>query len=197
MSRHLTLLLTFVAAAGAAGAPRPKDPDATYYPSTTGARWVYDESGRERAYEVTKVEAKGAETVVTVEDTTNGIPFEKVSVSPKGVYRVGFSTYTIEPACVLRFPLKEGDTWEHENTPQPGLSVQAYTAAVGKAEEVEVPAGKFKAVRVDIVMTSRNGQPLDPPERYTTWHAPEVGLVKTTRNGKPVRVLKAFTAGKR
>jgi hypothetical protein len=113
------------------------------------------------------------------------------------VYLVETGRFAIEPTCVLQLPLKEGDTWEHENKPQPGVSVQAQKVTVGKVEEVEVPAGTFRAVRIEVVITSRNGRQLEPPERYTTWHARDVGLVKTTLNGVAIRSLKSFSPGKR
>ena len=56
-------------------------------------------------------------------------------------------------------------------------------------EEVEVPAGKSKCVRVDAVF---NGV---TPNVY--WYVPGVGLVKNTMGGRDiVATLKTFTPGK-
>ena len=56
-------------------------------------------------------------------------------------------------------------------------------------DEVEIPAGKFKAVRVELA---------DPgaEARTTLWFAPAVGVVKIASGANQVPVLKAFTPGK-
>jgi hypothetical protein len=65
---------------------------------------------------------------------------------------------------------------------------------MGREEEVEVPAGKFKALRVEAE------QELGANVfKSTLWYAPGVGLVKsvTNTNGtERVQVLKSFTPGK-
>ena len=55
---------------------------------------------------------------------------------------------------------------------------------------MEVPAGKFKAVRVEQVVhfTFAFGEPY----RQTDWYAPGVGLIKTVA-GQSVTTLKSFT----
>jgi hypothetical protein len=60
---------------------------------------------------------------------------------------------------------------------------------------VEVPAGKFRAVRLEIAVTAINGEKV-PAIRLTGWYAPEVGLVKMNRGTEWTRVLKSFTPGK-
>ena len=57
-----------------------------------------------------------------------------------------------------------------------------------KEEEVEVPAGKFRAVRVE----------MEAGESTTTlWFAPQVGLIKMAGAGTDqVTVLKEFKPGK-
>jgi hypothetical protein len=58
---------------------------------------------------------------------------------------------------------------------------------------VEVPAGKFKAIRV-----VTESQALARPFRRTDWHAPGVGVVKrVVLDGKieSVEVLKSMTPG--
>ena len=66
---------------------------------------------------------------------------------------------------------------------------------VHRREKVEVPAGKFKSIRVE-QETEANGKTV----RYEEWYAPEVGLVKKVFHhlgaAKQVQVLKSFTPGK-
>jgi hypothetical protein len=97
---------------------------------------------------------------------------------------------------VLKLPAKEGETWEFASKDKGDLTLtDRYTT--GKEEEIEVPAGKFKAIRVDMETVS-NGR---TAVRMTYWHAPGVGVVKEVRHidRQPdmVWVLKAFTRGEK
>jgi hypothetical protein len=195
-----TLFALTVAAAclpSSAGAPRVKDGPVggVYCPTRLGDKWVYVVGDREQTFQVTEVEARGTETRVTVSDVTDGRPqpFETVAVRPTGVYRVKFVGVEVEEQCVFRLSGREGDTWKTHLPNQAHVGGGDWTTTVGRAEEVEVPAGRFRAVRVEVTVTARNGRPVDPPEVYVSWHAPEVGLVKTTLNGTTIRVLKSFT----
>lgn len=69
------------------------------------------------------------------------------------------------------------------------------TSRVVGVKEVEVPAGKFSAVRVeeDVVFTNR-GRP-DDHFRRTFWYAPGVGVVKEDISGRTA-VLEAFSPGR-
>jgi len=62
---------------------------------------------------------------------------------------------------------------------------------VAGVEEVEVPAGRFRAVRVEW----DRDHPRSPDFRTTIWYAPGVGEVKVALDGKPWTVLKAFSPG--
>jgi len=198
MSRRLVALPTLLlAVALAPAAPRSKDTEGTptYYPAALGARWVYEYNGRDVTWEVTRVEARGEETLVTVSEVTGGrlSPLEKVAITPKGLFRSEAAGVAVGSWCVLRFPVREGTTWDFEFAPRPGLVGQSGTMTVGKTEDVEVPAGKFAAVRVEMAVTVRKGVRLDPPIKSTTWYAPEVGVVKSVSDPGSTRVLKSFT----
>jgi hypothetical protein len=59
-------------------------------------------------------------------------------------------------------------------------------------EVVEVPAGKFTAVRVDSVYSADGEE-----STMSRWFAPNVGLVKMVHGGgSRTTVLKSFTPGK-
>ena len=68
---------------------------------------------------------------------------------------------------------------------------------MGKEEDVEVPAGKYRAVRIDVEIESpgRAGE----TTRSSIWYAPRVGVVRQV-HGEPdtgyVKVLKSFKSGK-
>src|SRR4051812_33796132 len=188
----LGLLLTV---AGGRAAPRSKVavPEPQYFPAQVGAEWVYDEGGEGAAdwtWRVTSVHRKDGEAVVTVSMLSpNGypVPLEKLAVSAKGVSvleaRNGAEMVRRDPpTCRLRLPMKAGDKWEWRT----GGGEPPPCGVVGE-EEVGVPAGKFRAVRIDHA----------PPDgRWSEWWAEGVGVVKATLPGGKVRVLKSFTRGK-
>lgn len=65
-----------------------------------------------------------------------------------------------KPTLWLKLPLTAGSKWEDVNT----------KVEVAAEEEVEVAAGKFKAMKVE--KTTGQGT-------WTTWYAPGVGIVKS------------------
>jgi hypothetical protein len=199
VSRHFAALPALLLALPLApGAPRPKEKERppSYFPVQVGFKGVYDEGRFETTWEVAAVEEKDGETVVTIHQISadgKTEPYEKVSVSAKGLYRLEVFKFRVDPYCFLRFPVKKADSWEYDVAGQAGLRGVKGTMTVGPVEEVEVPAGKFKAVRVDMVVTRANDAALAQPERGTVWYDPEVGLVKLTSDQGFTRVLKSFT----
>ena len=85
---------------------------------------------------------------------------------------------------------------EVESPATPGNPSSKFKYTTGKEEEVEVPAGKFKAIRVEMENVI-NGAVF----RTTYWHAPGAGMVKIVshdhKRGDRVQVLKSFTPGKK
>src|SRR5262245_14186278 len=202
VSRHfaaLPALLLALPLAPAAPQSKEKERSPAYHPTAVGARWVYEYNGREVTWEVTQVEVKDEETQVTVSEVTDGrlAPLEKVAITPKGLFRSEVGGVPVSSWCILKFPVREGTAWEFEFAPQRGLVGQSGTTTVGKTEEVEIPAGKFTAVRVEMVVTVRNGARLDPPIKSTTWFDPGIGVVKSISDQGSTRVLKSFTPGKK
>jgi hypothetical protein len=202
MRRGIVCGLALALAGWAAAAPASKAPAGPdYYPTKVGTKWVFDQGGRDVTWEVTAAETKDGETLVTVSQSIAGGEPEtiaKASVTAKGVHNVQVGPFKIDPACELRFPVKAGDSWAVDIPSQGGeLQGSTGTVTVGEVEEVEVPAGKFRAVRVETVVTAVDGKPLAEPRRATRWYAPGVGLVKTTAGKDVVRTLKAFTPGKK
>src|SRR5262245_1080923 len=202
MIRFLFSLAAILLALPAApAAPRAQDRPATYFPTRVGDRWVYDDGKeKESVREVTAVEVKREETIVTVSEPGRKAVAERVSVSAAGVRRLEFNGFTLDGYWLIKLPAKEGDKWEFDYPNQRdgqgrGLRGEKGTVTVGPTEEVEVPAGKFRAVRLEIEVTAINGK-AGPEIRYTSLYAPEVGLVKMTRGSEWTRVLKSFTPGK-
>jgi hypothetical protein len=194
MIRGFMLVGLVVAASEAPAAPAPKGGEVPlYFPTTVGDTAVYETTLRDLQYEhterVTKVSKEGDGVRVTVEEKEFGRPareYEKL-VSAAGVLHTQtFGQALDPPAPDLRLPAKAGDKWAWEAA----KGTTRYT--VVKEEEVEVPAGKFKAIRVE-------AEGPDSKSRSEVWWAPRVGLVKQVfdlgDNVQQIQVLKSFTPG--
>jgi hypothetical protein len=200
MLRAAALLLV---PAAALAAPVPKDQkDVLYYPTTKDSKWTYTTrtptgAVSETTEFVTDVQKKDdGSFVVTVgrmfKDKVS--VFQKIEVTGKGLARVGAGGGAVmdPPRTLLKAGAKVGDTWDHN--PKPGQGQPGKYVFRGP-EEVEVPAGKYKALKVEADIEFQK----DKPSRVTYWYAPGVGQVKiVTRDDKGERVqeLKAFTPGK-
>jgi hypothetical protein len=197
-------LLALLAAAPLLAAPGSKRKEGElYYPVKDGAKRVMEMvttgkfvgSAVVAVDTVTKVEAKGGKYRVTVERVTSDRETKEkplvtvYEVADKGLARVTSGGKDLpEPVVMLKLPAKTGETWTR------GDSATKTTLTTGKEEEVEVPAGKFRAIPVTAEF-DRGGQ----PTKTTVWYAPEVGMVKTvtTAGGIDIaHVLKSFTPGK-
>jgi hypothetical protein len=110
--------------------------------------------------------------------------------APDGIYWIAKDGQTFEtPECILKLPVRAGAVWEGPSGGQPESTIQ-YTA--GPEEEIEVPAGKFRAVRIDSVFKG-NGLTL----KLSDWYDSKVGLVKSNSqwdDGEDeTKVLTSFT----
>jgi hypothetical protein len=205
MSRPLAILFALALfVPPAPSAPKLKDGEKTnlYFPTTVGTRRVIEMTMGGRSTEttevVTAVEEKDGMTVVSVgrELDKRVVPFFQYGVSDKGLFRVTLyegDRPRKSAACLLRLPATPGDTWEEES-PARAISKTKYTT--GKEEELEVPAGKFRAVRVEVVTKLTADRTL----HQTFWYAPGVGSVEIVTNDggiDRVTVLKSFTPGKK
>lgn len=197
--------IALMAPALVVAAPVPKEKEKKlYFPVQVGAKRVLAITVGESAYEktevVTKVVVKDGTYTVTVGEPKGARGFARVfeydlEVSERGIARpkvVGRGG----PLTDLKLDGKPGDTWTQEipslDHPQP--LERTYT--LGKVEDVEVPAGRYKAIRVDSETPLAGGR----TQKCSEWYAPEVGWVRqeVSGDGKAdcVSVLKEFTPGK-
>jgi len=186
---------------GVIAAPRKEEPSPAYYlPSAVGDKLTYEEKrgdqSEEHVIEVIEAKQKGADMLVTVrrvQDGWNSEPWRN-EASNKGVWKVAEGDGVFEsPKCVLRLPFREGDTWETPYWANGERATAKYTSA--GEEEVEVPAGKFRCIRVEAKFVV-NGDTWT----NTRWMAPRVGVVKEEVADRDNRrwvtaVLKSFTPG--
>jgi hypothetical protein len=170
-----------------------------YFPVKVGARWVYELNGREDTYVVTAVERKKEETLVSVAILSGDErqPRETWSVSERGLALLCLTPETRfdAPQQELRLPAWPGREWAVKTS---GNFIERSESActLAAVEVVEVPAGKFRACRVETVLLTVEGRPPKTPRRSTRWFAPGVGVVKDVMDDGDVvktTVLKSFT----
>ena len=178
----LALIIAFTAMA--APTSKAEKIDELYFPVQVGAKRVLKGPGRTETMTVTKVEENDGKYTVTVETSFVEMPWRKDSyvyeVSKDGLFR---KIEGGKAATLLKLPHAEGTTWTSEHV-KPGDKL---TYTVGKQEEVEVPAGKYKAIRVEHVLEELGGE----TKKGTYWYAAGVGSIKEGRNE-----LMEFTPGK-
>ncbi|VTR94628.1 Uncharacterized protein OS=Pirellula staleyi (strain ATCC 27377 / DSM 6068 / ICPB 4128) GN=Psta_2333 PE=4 SV=1 [Gemmata massiliana] len=181
----LLAVVILVAATQAAPVPKhlmPKN-EPLYFPTTVGTKWVYDHNGQaEITNEITAVEEKGGGKLVTVNG--NSARPTRWHVSRAGVYIVSMGDEECKPAIpMLQLPHAPGATWTTES--MHGSKLKGLFASHGP-ELVEVGAGKFQAIRVEVEWVGNN--------KVTFWYAPDVGVVKAA--GGLRKELKSFKPGK-
>jgi hypothetical protein len=156
-----------------------------FYPTKVGAKHVSTWKDQEMVEVVSKVtpikDGFEVETEMLVEGGKRE-PGETVRVTTSGLVRTHSEGHKLaKPYELLRLPHTERNSWESESF---GKIDKLSTAGW---EEIEVPAGKFRAMRVDLAGTSG----------IAHWYAPGIGCVNwyctTSKVGRP---LKSFTPGK-
>jgi hypothetical protein len=183
--------LTFVAILAGPVAPflsagDKENPD--YYPLKPGTKWDYQVNAQGKTVKVTnvidKTEMVKGESLAVLKTLVNGqaSATEKLSSNRQGLFRHQTNGMdTIPPICLLRYPVKPGDKWEGEH--QSGAEKSKVEVKVGKFEEVQVPAGKYKAI-TSTLTTSIKGQNITT----TYWFAPNVGIIKQTAMIGPLNI---------
>jgi hypothetical protein len=199
MSRLAIFVLPLaVVSLAAAPLPKARDKAAPFVMTKEGDTKVSeiraDGSVSEVIEVVSKVEKKGDTVRVTVSRQLKGRAQAEATfeASPKGVFLVAAAGKDLaDPRPYLRLPAKEGDTWTWSEEAPPAK--HTWTAA--KWEDVEVPAGKFQALRVE----ARLDSPGAPTRTGTYWFAPGMGVIKSVLNtgpGEQTTVLTSFKPGK-
>jgi hypothetical protein len=206
----LAAVLLLAAPAGTAAA-RPAAGD-SYYPLAKGSKWTYTTDYADDTvlvHEVTGTEKVGDVECFVVEHKTVGPTLgtrmmrkEWLAAGPDGVLihklqRGRSELDVVKPFFKVKNVLSKDDEWKgqakaEENPPR-------YETRVEEQEEVEVPAGKFKAWKVHVKIESGTRHSAEGSE----WYAPNVGLVKAEITIKAagddftlVSELKKFEPGK-
>jgi hypothetical protein len=182
-----------------AAAPSDKEKQPEYYPLKEGNKWHYKISvegvpSKTLVVQVAKMEKINDEMLARVEALVDGkvTASEHLAASDKGVFRHRFNgSEATPPFCVIKLPFKKGDEWKSECK----IGDEKVTAnSKASEEEIEVPAGKFKAISIESETTTGAVKVLT-----TLWFADGVGMVKQTMNlgGKTITLeLEKFEKGK-
>jgi hypothetical protein len=200
---RLALLGALIAPLPLAAAPLPKakDGDAPFLPTRVGDKRVSEIRGGDSVFELTEavseVERKGDVLRVTLSKQLNGArPAEwTFEASGTGVVLVATNGNSLAtPRPYLRLPAKAGSSWTWDQE-EPGVAPAKITRTVAGWEEIEVPAGRFRPLKVETKLET----PRAPTLTGTYWFAAGVGEVKAVLNtsiGEQTIVLKSFTPGK-
>jgi hypothetical protein len=173
------------------------EPELLYFPMTVGTEWEYIDDGSKPKYVITNVERAGEASLVTVGTyQSNGKTTQHaytVEVSRTGIREtLNFHRKIEPPAPWLKLPRAKGDRWESPFSID-GDRRADYVMTVLGVEEVTVPAGTFKAIRVEQVSTDFVTKTVN--QTITTWYAPGVGPVRIIYRGGSSRDLVAFKRG--
>jgi hypothetical protein len=180
------LLLMVVALSATAVAQKPYVPD--YFPSAMGTEWHYDmksSSGYNIQLKMVVTERADASktgynvvrsSFVNDSETKNfylkkpGWVYILKSETPASNYNVDY----VEDKNELMNPLKIGESWKYKGKAE-GSATQDWEQdwTVVGAEDVEVPAGKYKAIKVTSTSTVDGNV-----TKYTFWYVDRVGPVR-------------------
>lgn len=166
---------------------------ADYFPLKVGTKWTYridNGSGQKvrLSRQVTGTEADGSARLEIITDQQKDRGTERVLTNGQGVFRVEMSGYAVTPPlCLLKYPAKPGQTWDSDMKTGVGPLAKVH-GSQGAPEEVEVPAGKYRAIPCTIVVTAGS-------EKSTNvfWFAEGVGIVKQRSELGDVSVVVELT----
>jgi hypothetical protein len=200
------MFTTLLCLASSLSAPPPKAADQPiYFPTEVGVKWEthltgqLDDKDITYLFSVEAVQEKDGETTVTVKqrDTQTFLYSTRYKLTKDGVYNMGSSrgnqSRSYEPPLPeLKYPVKKNATWEWKGKYR--NEERSETRTITAIEEVKVPAGVYKAAKVEIVgLRASSG---DERWKSTEWFAEGVGRVKLVANNLTEEMTK-FTAAKK
>lgn len=168
-----------------------------YFPLKVGYQWVYierDEEGEEveNKFEIVSAEKVGDVECYAQKDSKGSVTYFAVDKEGVKVYKEG-SQEQNPPALYLKYPLKKGDEWEFNVTPDSPNSLKLKMKNEGEYD-IEVPAGKMKCFKVTGTDEKTNAT-------ITFWFAKGIGIAKLSIRSGPGESmslkLKSFSKGKK
>ncbi|HVE42645.1 MAG TPA: hypothetical protein VNM14_22385 [Planctomycetota bacterium] len=141
-----------------------------YFPLKPGMTWEFENAdGKTETKSVGDVKKIGDREYRLIRNALVGTPPERdipAVVSAEGVTL--FDEHDQVDVCWLKLPIKAGAEWTHKSR------VGSLAMKLAAEEEIEVPAGKYKALKVvaDLEVNGAKG-------RMTVWYAKGVGEVRS------------------
>jgi hypothetical protein len=182
--RWLAGILIVIATAlpGSAQAPPAEKKLIDYYPLKPGTKWTYDlDPGDGRkirvANQIARIDTIDGKSMARLETVINGrvAVTQHLLSTPGGLFRYRMGEANVSPPlCILKYPIKEGETWEAE--PMIGQEHLKLSFKSGRLQEVRLTAAKYQAISVVCEIKVAGTQ-----VKTTSWYAPDVGMVKDTR----------------
>lgn len=186
--RTLSVLLSMLLALLAVTAQKPQVPPPDYFPLRVGDWWKYrsttaDGKQSEFTIKVLSDEKQGEGTnLYLVETLTTFQPIHDWYSKPNGqvlMHRIAYPKNEALKAdyqpvkLYLKNPLSVGASWEWKGKGVMGVEIEESSRVTG-TETVEVPAGKFQAMKVETKVL-QGGTPVTK----TYWFANWIGMVKS------------------
>jgi uncharacterized protein DUF3108 len=181
------LVLTLLALAAAAG-QKPKEPPPDYFPLRAGDWWKYQSTtadGKQSEFTTKVLSAEkqsDGSTLYQVEIQSAFKPIHEWYSKPTGAVVWHREAYTSNEAMKVTFdpvrqylknPPATGATWSWKGKGMMGVDIDESNQVIG-SEAIEVPAGKFQAMKVESKV-NQGGTLVTK----TYWYANWVGLVKS------------------
>lgn len=183
-------------------APRPSPPAklqgkaGDYYPLKVGTRWHYQiQAGNSQkipmVYRIGGIERVDGKELARLDIMASGQGnsqyTEHLHSDGGGVFRDRMHNLQFAPPfCLIKYPVKPGERWTADIAV--GGQKMKVEGTEGPAEDVQVPAGKYRAIPCTIVVS-------DAAERSTNimWFAEGVGIVKQKTELGPRSIIMELT----
>ncbi|MFM7096351.1 MAG: hypothetical protein ACKO16_02935 [Gemmataceae bacterium] len=206
MSKYSALVLVVLGATfwvSTGNAQEKSQNEKSYYPLNAGNKWTYQiesdnipKGSAKLVNQIAKIEKIDNVSLARLETTAKEriAATEHLSVNEKGIFRHRYNGVEITPPiCLLKFPIKKNDSWKTESVTG---KEKVKMACKSDEEEIEVPAGKFKTVKVVL-----DAEVVDAGIIVSTtyWFASRTGIVKqhVNINGMQFSILlEKFEEGK-
>ena len=187
----ITLATLTLGSGAAARKPKPVKPNADYFPLRVGDSWTYrnSESGG-YTLKVLSEEPREGGAVRYVVELRSEVIIQKVFSKTAGWVLFHAESYSEQeglkavyepPKQYLPNPLVAGQKWEWTGK-DPTQTDRHEQNSVAGFENITVPAGKFRAMKV---ISYVSGEAI--PIIKTYWYADGVGLVKSTTEGGQIK----------
>lgn len=156
-----------------------------YYPLAEGYTWIgkatISQGGKKQEIATTmkvsgRTKIKETECFVVESEVAGVVSKEYLAVEAAGVRLLGGAQRGVEftyerPVVRLKYPLEKGASWQ-DRVGQGGAMLEHKTTVLDE-EEIQVPAGRFKAFKLRVETSSPAGK-----IEAHSWYARDVGVVK-------------------